>query len=421
MKALILAAGEGSRLRPLTAARPKPMFPVCGKPILEHTLELFKAIGIRDLVFVVGYQKESVMDYFGSGFDFEVDIKYVVQENQTGIEDAILTAENELKDEDYFLLAHADFFVDTTMVQRTIDTFQEFNADSTIALTLAPDVSRYGVATLDVSDGRIERIIEKPIPGSELSKYAVSSVYMFRPEIFELLKETKQLDLAINRLCERENVYAAIWEGQWIDVEYPWDTLTAAQFIMDRLMKEGSYISKDAEIDGKVEGAVWISEGVKIRPGAVIKGPVYIGQNTFIGDNSLIRDYTAIESNVVIGFGVEVKNSIILNNSFVNRLSFIGDSVIANNVYIGAGTHIINWDHGKPICALVNGEKVETGRTKLGAIIGDHTTLEVNCSIMPGRKIGNNSRVGPGIVINKDIPANKRVFISQDIQESDIS
>jgi bifunctional UDP-N-acetylglucosamine pyrophosphorylase/glucosamine-1-phosphate N-acetyltransferase len=190
---------------------------------------------------------------------------------------------------------------------------------------------------------------------------------------------------------------------------------------MDRLMKEGSYISKDAEIDGKVEGPVWISDGVKIRPGAVIKGPVYIGPKTFIGDNSLIRDYTAIESNVVIGFGVEIKNSIILNNSFVNRLSFIGDSVIANNVYIGAGTHIINWNQGKPIHALVNGDKVDTGRTKLGAIIGDHTTLEVNCSIMPGRKIGNNSRVGPSVMINKDIPANKRVFVSQEIQESDIS
>ncbi len=420
MKALILAAGEGSRFRPLSANRPKPMFPICGKPILEHIVSLLKAVGITELVCVIGYQKESIIDYFGSGFDFEVDIKYIVQENQIGIEDAILTAENELKDEKFFLLAHADFFVDLDMVQRTIDTFQEFNADSTIALTLAPDVSRYGVAALDVTEGRIEQIIEKPIPGSELSKYAVSSVYVFRPEIFKLLKETQQLDQAVNRLCKRGNVYAAIWEGQWIDVEYPWDALTAAQFVMDRLMKEGSHISKTAEIDGRIEGPVWISDGVKIRPGAVIKGPVYIGENTFIGDNSLIRDYTAIGSNVVIGFGVEIKNSVILGSSFINRLSFIGDSVIANNVYIGAGTHIINWMQGKPIYALVNGDKVNTGRTKLGAIIGDQTTLEVNCSIMPGRKIGNQVWVGPGVVIDKDIPPNKRVFVSQAIQETDM-
>ncbi len=420
MKALILAAGEGSRLRPLSVNRPKPMFNICGKPILEHIIDLLKSVGITDLVVVVGYQKESIIDYFGSGFDFEVDIKYIVQENQIGIEDAILKSENELKDEDYFLLAHADFFVDRDMVQRTIDTFNEFNADSTIALTLAPDVSRYGVAALDTSDGRIEQIIEKPVPGSELSKYAVSSVYMFRPEIFTLLKENQQLDQAINQLCKRGNVYAAIWEGLWIDVEYPWDTLTAAQFVMDRLMKDGSYISKDAKIDGKVEGPVWISDGVKIRPGAVIKGPVYIGKNTFIGDNSLIRDFTAIENNVVIGFGVEIKNSVILDSSFINRLSFIGDSVIANNVYIGAGTHIINYSAGEPIYALVNGDKIDTGRTKLGAIIGDQTTLEVNCSIMPGRKIGNQVWVGPGVVIDKDIPPNKRVFVNQAIQEMDI-
>ena len=420
MKALILAAGEGSRLRPLSVNMPKPMFNICGKPILEHIIDLLKSVGITDLVVVVGYQKESIIDYFGSGFDFEVDIKYIVQENQIGIEDAILKSENELKDESYFLLAHADFFVDKEMVQRTIDTFNEFNADSTIALTLAPDVSRYGVAALDVSDGRIEQIIEKPVPGSELSKYAVSSLYMFRPEIFKLLKENQQLDLAINQLCKRGNVYAAIWEGQWIDVEYPWDTLTAAQFVMDRLMKEGSYISKDAEIDGKVEGPVWISDGVKIRPGAVIKGPVYIGKDTFIGDNSLIRDHTAIESNVVIGFGVEIKNSIILGSSFINRLSFIGDSVIANNVYIGAGTHIINYSAGETIYAFVNGDKMDTGRTKLGAIIGDQTTLEVNCSIMPGRKIGNKVWVGPGVVIDKDISPNKRVFVSQAIQETDM-
>jgi len=419
LKALILAAGEGSRLRPLSENRPKPMFNICGKPILEHILELLKKVGIIELVIVVGYQKDSIIDYFGSGFDFEVDIKYIVQEKQIGIEDAILASENELKDEECFLLAHADFFVDVDMVQRTIDTFHEFNADSTIALTLAPDVSRYGVAVLDVSDGRIEQIIEKPIPGSELSKYAVSSVYMFRPEIFNHLKETQQLDGAVNRLCKRGNVYAAIWEGQWIDVEYPWDTLTACQFVMDRLMKEGSYISKDAEIEGRIEGPVWISAGVKVRSGAVIKGPVYIGENTFIGDNSLIRDYTAIENDVVIGFGVEIKNSIILNNSFVNRLSFIGDSVISNKVYIGAGTQIINWNKDEPIYALINGEKMDTGRTKLGAIIGDHTTLEVNCSIMPGRKIGNQVWVGPGVVIDKDISPNKRVFVSQAIQETD--
>jgi bifunctional UDP-N-acetylglucosamine pyrophosphorylase/glucosamine-1-phosphate N-acetyltransferase len=420
LKALILAAGEGSRLRPLSVNRPKPMFNICGKPILEHIIKLLKLVGITDLIIVVGYQKDSIIDHFGSGFDFEVDIKYIVQENQTGIEDAILRAENELINEDYFLLAHADFFVDVKLVKRTIDTFNEFNADSTIALTLAPDVSRYGVAQLDVSDGRIEKIIEKPIPGSELSKYAVSSVYVLRPEIFKLLKENQQLDQAINQLCKRGNVYAAIWEGQWIDIEYPWDTLTAAQFVMDRLMKEGSYISKDAEIEGKVEGPVWISEGVKIRPGAVIKGPVYIGENTFIGDNSLIRDYTAIENNVVIGFGVEIKNSVILDSSFINRLSFIGDSVIANNVYIGAGTHIINYSAGEQIYALINGDKIDTGRTKLGAIIGDQTTLEVNCSIMPGRKIGNNVWVGPGVVVDKDISPNKRVFVSQAIQETDI-
>ncbi|MCK5587710.1 MAG: NTP transferase domain-containing protein, partial [Candidatus Lokiarchaeota archaeon] len=122
MKALILAAGEGSRLRPLSENRPKPMFNICGKPILEHILELLKKVGIIELVIVVGYQKDSIIDYFGSGFDFEVDIKYIVQEKQIGIEDAILASENELKDEECFLLAHADFFVDVDMVQRTIDT-----------------------------------------------------------------------------------------------------------------------------------------------------------------------------------------------------------------------------------------------------------------------------------------------------------
>ena len=145
-----------------------------------------------------------------------------------------------------------------------------------------------------------------------------------------------------------------------------------------------------------------------------------MGKNTFIGDNSLIRDYTAIESNVVIGFGVEIKNSVILGSSFINRLSFIGDSVIANNVYIGAGTHIINYSAGEPIYAFVNGAKIETGRTKLGGIIGDQTTLEVNCSIMPGRKIGNNVWVGPGVVVDKDISPNKRVFVSQAIQETEM-
>ncbi len=423
MKALILAAGMGTRLLPLTENHPKPMMKICGKPILEHVIEKLKLLGLSELIIVVGYQKEKIMDYFGSGYDLNVEIKYLVQEPPwTSSSSAVLTAKDELSGEAEFVLVHCDFFANEKLIERTITTYRETDADAVIALTLAEDPSRFGVADID-EIGKIRRIIEKPPPGTEPSKFVISSVYVFTPEFFSFLEKVREFDKSIQAMLENgKSIFGAVYEDIWVDVEYPWDLLMANRLVLEEVLKEGSYISRNVDIEkgATVEGPLWISEGVRIQSGASILGPVFLGKDTFIGNNALVRQFTSVGNNVTVGFGVEVKNSLIFDNTILSRLSFVGDSIVGENATIGAGTTFYNYDYGESIKMEVDHNIIDTGLTHFGSVVGDNVKMGINCSIAPGKRIGSNSIISHGVIVDRNVEPNKFVHVEQKISMSDL-
>ncbi|MHA1708742.1 MAG: bifunctional sugar-1-phosphate nucleotidylyltransferase/acetyltransferase [Candidatus Baldrarchaeia archaeon] len=409
LKALVLAGGLGQRLRPITNTRPKPMIEIAGRPLLFYLLQTLSALDIRDVYMVIGYKGEQIRDYFKSGESLGLHITYLEQKEPMGIRDAILRGEKFLESDERFIILHADVLLEPELVKRTLQAFDELNADIVLAVTLVGEPHLHTVVSFD-ENSQVRYVVERPKNGTEPSNYAITGVYVCSSEIFDVLRKSLSFTEALNTLSARGRAFVTIWEREWVELQYPWDILRANSYVLNRILRgRGSFISERAEImnDVKIEGSVWISDNAVIRQGTVIKGPSYIGENSYIGNNSLIREYTSIGENSIIGFGVETKNSVIFDGTKVGRLSFIGDSIIGSNVDIGAGTQTWNTPlRGRTISIEINGERIRVPMEKFGAIIGDNTRIGINVSIMPGIIIGNDSEISAGVIVDRNIPPN---------------
>jgi len=400
VKAVILAAGEGSRMRPLTYTRPKVMVPLANKPLLEHLLIEAKKAGITEFIFIVGYHEEQVRRYFGTGDQWGVSIEYSSQRRQLGTADALRVVAGLL--EGNFLMLNGDIIVrekDITRLTRA--------SNCTISVFEVEDTRGLGV--IEVQENKVIRIHEKvEKPPSHLAN---AGLYLFTPEIFAAIAQTPKsprgeyeitdsLQLFINHGYDVD--YQKI--DYWLDLSYPWDLLSANEILMTGMKAEN--VDK-LEKNVNIEGAVVIGEGTRVRSGSYIIGPVLIGKNCDIGPNCFIRPCTAIGDNCRIGAAVEVKNSIIMNGTKIPHHNYVGDSIIGEDCNLGAGTNIANlrldekdiWVAGR-----------NTKRRKLGAIIGDRVETGINASINVGSMIGNDTHIGPGATASGIISPESTIF-----------
>uniref|UniRef100_A0A7C3RCZ5 Bifunctional protein GlmU n=1 Tax=Archaeoglobus fulgidus TaxID=2234 RepID=A0A7C3RCZ5_ARCFL len=402
MQAIILAAGEGTRMRPLTYTKPKVMLPVANKPILQHLVENLSKAGIDEIVLVVGYREETVRDYFGEEFN-GVKIRYVRQSKQLGTAHALLSAEHVL--EDRFLMLNGDAIVFGDDLRKLK------KEENGIAVFEVPNPEDFGV--VEISDGKVRRIIEKPEkPKSNLIN---AGVYVFTKEIMDYAKKTP---VSVRGEYEiTDSITMAILDGfefravkieRWIDVGYPWDLLKANEELLKNIEPK---IEGEVEENVTIKGNVVIGEGCVVMSGAYIVGPVVIGKNCRIGPNCYIRPYTSIGDSCHIGNAVEVKNSIIMAGTKLPHHNYVGDSVIGENCNFGAGTKIANLrlDEGE-IVVSVKGRTVKTGRKKFGAAIGDNVKTGINASINVGSMIGNDVFIGPGAVVSGFVEPYSKVF-----------
>ncbi|MEE9583196.1 MAG: bifunctional sugar-1-phosphate nucleotidylyltransferase/acetyltransferase [Dehalococcoidales bacterium] len=400
MKAVILAAGEGSRMRPLTYTRPKVMLPIANKPIMEHLLIELARAGIGEFVFVVGYHDEQVRDYFGSGGKWGVKIDYRTQRKPLGTADAIKRVEGLVKGN--FLVLNGDNIVG----QEDIASLAS-RGDNTISVVRVDDIRDLGV--VEVSDGRVAHIYEKiDRPPSNMAN---AGLYLFTPDIFDAIARTPKsprgeyeitdsLQLMIDGGCHI--AYQEI--GHWLDCSYPWDLLSANESLL-----RGTEAQNLGELEDSVtiKGAVAIGEDTKVKSGSYIEGPAVIGRDCELGPNCYIRPSTTIGDSCRIGAAVEVKGSIIMKGTKVPHHNYIGDSVIGAGCNFGSGTKIANLRLDKKDVVVAG---IDTGRYKLGAIIGDGVETGINASINVGSVIGNNTIIGPGAVASGVIAPGSRVF-----------
>jgi UDP-N-acetylglucosamine diphosphorylase / glucose-1-phosphate thymidylyltransferase / UDP-N-acetylgalactosamine diphosphorylase / glucosamine-1-phosphate N-acetyltransferase / galactosamine-1-phosphate N-acetyltransferase len=383
MKAIILAAGKGSKLNPFSNTRPIPMISVAGKALLDNSLVQLKKAGINDVYIIVGHHKEMIQDFVAEKSDSGMNIHCLEQKNNGGIGDAVLTVKEKISPGEYFLLIYGDTLTDENIYSKTQQSFHSFKCP-VASICLPPSNESFGNVFLN-AQMKINKIVEKP-KGNNFGNYVLSGIFVLPESFFGLLEKNKRsMEKALKALVQEGELMASMWENEWLDIVYPWEILKANRIILDSWNE--SSIAKSAIMESNVtmQGVVNIEEGVVIKAGAVLEGPCSIGKGSYIGNNSLIRSYTSLGNNCSIGYGVELKNCVVLDNSGIGRLSFVGDSVIGENVDIGAGCMTVNRNLDWEKVQIKNGKTtLSSGLKKLGAFIGDNVIVGAGNTIQPG-------------------------------------
>jgi UDP-N-acetylglucosamine diphosphorylase/glucosamine-1-phosphate N-acetyltransferase len=386
MKAVILAGGKASKLAPFSSTRPIPMLRLAGKTLFDNSIDLLKKSGINDIFVVIEHQKEKLIRRIGEHLDNGLNLHYVEQGKSRGIGEAILKVKNKISPGEYFLLIYGDTVTATNIFSKIQQSFHSFKCP-VASICLTPTNQDFGNVFLN-AHMKITKIIEKP-KGDDLGNYVLSGAFILPESIFKTLESTGgSMEKALKKLVENEGLMASMWEDEWLDIVYPWEILKANKILMDSW--ENSSIAKNAVLESNVtiQGTVRIEEDVVVKAGAILEGPCSIGKGSYIGNNALIRSYTSLGDGCSVGYGVELKNCVVLDNTHIGRLSFIGDSVLGENVDVGAGVMTVNraidW---KPVKVKSGKKSIDTGSSKLGAFVGDDVVIGAGNTIQPGTVI----------------------------------
>ncbi|PIQ76445.1 hypothetical protein COU78_06360 [Candidatus Peregrinibacteria bacterium CG10_big_fil_rev_8_21_14_0_10_49_24] len=404
MKTILLLAGRSTRFWPLAE---KTLFPVCGKTLLEHQISRLRSGGCDDLVLVGGEHnlQDAQLLY--------PDIPCVQQEDlQLGMRGALLSALPKLGTESVMIVSGNDV-IHPDGYRALIKAASKKGVGGAL---LAQKTQRYfpgGYLTLD--NGRITSIVEKPGEGKEPSDL-VNIVAHIHNDPRALLDALHNIDKskddgyeqALQKLFDSHTYHAVAYEGEWQAVKYPWHLLSLLELLLEDCTKLFVHDTATVHPTAVIDGPVVLGEGVKVMPHATVRGPCTVGPNTVIANNALVRN-SSIGSDCVIGYNTEVKGSV-LHSHVWTHMTYIGDSVIGRNVSFGGGAVTANFRlDEQEVTSMVQGEQVQSGCTKLGAIIGNDCRLGIQVGISPGIKIGSGSFVSSGTMVTQDIPENQFV------------
>lgn len=375
MKAVVMAGGEGSRLRPLTLSRPKPMLPVVNRPVLGHILHLLKAHGICDVVMTLQYLPSQIQDYFGDGKNMGVKIEYVVEEVPLGTAGSVKHAQALLSTDEPFLVISGDALTNFNLTD-LIAFHRERKALLTMALYQVADPLEFGVINTR-EDGRVVQFLEKPKWGAVTSDTVNTGVYVVQPELLAQVPENQLVDWSQHifprLLARKEALYGYVAQGYWCDIGTLGEYQRANADLLNRRLFLG-------ELGEHIGGGIWTGGPVEIAPDAQLYGPIFLGQEVKIKGGvvihgpAVIRDYTIVD-----------------NRARVNR------SVIWRNCYIGEGAEV----HG----AVVGRQCSLKARARVfeGAVVGDYTVVGEDAVIRPGVKIWPHKEVDSGATLSHSL------------------
>lgn len=394
---VVLAAGKGTRLQPLTATVAKPLLKLLGKPVLSHTLE-----GALDyaseIIIVTGQHAEQFETCYQDQFH-DIPVKYVHQEEQKGTGDALMHVRDHITSE-WFMCIYGDDFYGAEVFQM----LGSCEGNGVVGKQM-DQWQRFGVLKKN-EDGSLAAIIEKPT--EFVSDIVNTGAYRFHRTIFEegeslkpsVRGELELIDL-ISALREKEPVQVTQTTTEWLPIAYPWDLLTLAEAMLNKMESD---IQGTVEVGAIIKGKVQLGKGSVIMAGAYISGNVYIGENCSIGPNCYIRNFASIGDDCNVGASVEIKGSILGDRTKAPHLAYIPDSVLGNDVNYAAGTITADLRHDNGnVKSMVNGELIDTGRRKFGTVMGDGARTGIHTTIYPGRKIWNGKSTVPGQIVDNDI------------------
>jgi len=344
VKAVIIAGGFGTRLRPLSCTRPKHLFPIAGKPLLDWTLERLSKGGADEVVFAVNYLFQAFVKRYGESA-YGMKLHYSREARPLGTGGCIKNAQKIIGNDEPFLLLNGDILSNVNYAKLTREHMKN-DALATMTLHKVDDPSRYGVVEL-AEKNRIKRFIEKPERGKAPSNLINAGVYVLSPKIFDYI--TNERPVSIERevfpaLVRDSKLFGYESEGLWIDIGEPSDYLKGNRLLLDAELRSGR-VARSAKLEGKVE----------------INNPVVVGKQTTIGDKSKIGPHVAIGENANIGKGVCIENSIIFPGTVISDFSSVKGAIIGEDAIIG------KW------------VKIEDN-----CIIGDHAMINDNITLTKG-------------------------------------
>lgn len=404
MECVILAAGEGRRMRPLTARRPKVMLPVAGKPLLEHLLVRAREAGFRDFTVVTHYQAHEVRRHFRDGKAWKIRIRYVDQGEAAGTGHAVARLARRFK------RPFALFYGDSLFAARDLAGFHESDGLK-VGAARVRDASDYG--RLEIRRGRLAALDEKPRAGG--AGWVNTGSYVLTPDLARrclALKPSRRGELELT-----DALKAAVRDGDevravacpsWRDAGRPWHLLDLqAELLAGLAPRRDGLVERGAHL----EGPVAVEKGARVRTGVVIEGPCLVQREARIGPNAYLRAATTVGPGCHVGAAVEIKNSILMEGARVPHLSYLGDSILGRDVNLGAGTTVANLKHSLRTVRVrsEDGKWIDTGRRKFGAILGDGVKTGINTSINCGAVLGAGAWVLPGRVVDGWVPAGTTV------------
>ena len=332
MKAVIMAGGEGTRLRPLTSNQPKPMLPLANRPMMEHVVALLRQHGFEDVVVTVALMANAIRNYFGDGSEFGVRMAYATEPTPLGTAGSILNAHEQL--EERFMVISGDVLTDMDF-SAIVRTHEEKGALGTIALKSVDDPLEFGIVITD-SDGAVERFLEKPTWGQVFSDTINTGIYVLEPEIFDFIAPGRPVDFSADVfpdvLAAGKPLYGHVAEGYWEDVGTLDAYLGAHQDVMDGKV--------NVDVAGfLLRPGVWLGKGAEVDPTARIDGPGIIGGNVHIGAGAHLRSYCVLGPNTQIGDNVTITRSVVHENSFLGSGVSIDGTVLGRSCDLRQGVH----------------------------------------------------------------------------------
>jgi len=373
VKAVIMAGGEGTRLRPLTSNVPKPMMPIVNRPMMEHIVTLLKSYGFDEIVVTVAFMANSIRTYFGDGSEFGVRMVYATEETPLGTAGSVRNAMDEL--DERFLVISGDVLTDIDLGE-IVRFHEDKGAMATIGLVPVENPLEFGIVITN-DDGSIERFLEKPTWGQVFSDTINTGIFVLEPEIFDYIEADRPVDFSSEvfpaLLADGKPLFGAVSQGYWEDVGTLEAYLKAHKDALD------DKVHLDVPGFRMAEG-IWLGEGVEVHPEAVIEGPAVIGDNCRIEAGARLGEYS------VLGTNVKVREQVHLQRTVVHDNTYLGEQVRLGGTVIGRA------------CDLRRGVRCEEG-----VVLGDECFVGEDAVVGAGVKVYPFKTVEAGAIINSSI------------------
>lgn len=372
MQAVVMAGGEGTRLRPLTTNRPKPMVPIVNRPLLEHTINLLRQHGLQDVIATLHYMPDGIRNHFQDGSEFDVRMAYFVEEKPLGTAGGVKRAESLL--DKTFVAFSGDVLTDIDL-SKALLFHQRKGALATIVLTRVPNPIEYGIVIIN-EEGRIKQFIEKPGWGEVFSDTINTGIYVLEPEVLRYVKPETVFDFSkqlFPKLLEQgEPIYGHVADGYWCDIGNPVQYLQANHGALQGLVK--------VKIHGRKKNGIWIDEGAEIDDYEEINSPALIGRNCRIRGSSTIGGLTVVGDNVTIDEMATIKRSVIWDNALVGPKTDLVGCIVGEKCSIHEATTLLE-----------------------GAVVGDECIVGRGATIKPGIRIWPGKMIEAGAIVHTDL------------------